>query len=323
MAVARIAVLRALPGLGDLLCAVPALRALRGAFPAARISVIGLPVSNLLLERFGSYVDELVEFPGYPGIPERRWDPYELSAFLADMRERRFDLALQLHGSGEHSNELVSLLGARTTAGFSRGGPCLLDREHTLPFRDDEPEPVRNLRLVEQLGGRGEPRLEFPVHPADRRTCAALLGPRRADAIAAIHPGASRSDRCWPPERFAAVADGLAARGLRVVLTGSAGERELTAHVARCMRAPALDLAGSTDVGALAALLEIAALLVCNDTGVSHLAAAIGTPSVVVLSAPGDRRWTPLDRTRHRPVSRELGAGDLLATADDLLGRAA
>jgi ADP-heptose:LPS heptosyltransferase len=326
VAVARaqtIAVLRALPGLGDLLCAVPALRALRGALPAARVSVIGLPISRLLLERFGGYVDELLEFPGYPGMPEGCWEPARLGAFLAEMRARRFDLAIQLHGSGEQSNELVALLGARATAGYCRSGPCPLDREHTLQFCDDEPEPVRNLRLVAQLGGSGEPDLEFPVRATDRRACAALLGTSRTAGLAVVHPGASRAENRWPAERFAAVADGLAARGLRVALTGGDAERELTGDVARRMRAPALDLAGSTDVGTLAALLETATLLVCNDTGISHLAAALATPSVVLLTAPDDTRWAPLDRHRHRPLARTSTVDEALATADDLLGRAA
>src|SRR5690606_6854777 len=96
-----------------------------------------------------------------------------------------------------------------------------------------------------------------------------------------IHPGARAAERRWPAERFAAVADALAEKGLRIVLTGTADESPTTAAVARWMSTPAIDLAGRTSLGAMAALLQGARLVVCNDTGISHLAAALGVPSVV------------------------------------------
>jgi ADP-heptose:LPS heptosyltransferase len=92
---------------------------------------------------------------------------------------------------------------------------------------------------------------------------------------------------------------------LRVVLTGSSGEAALTRAVADAMTAPALDLAGETDLGALGVLLRGARLLVCNDTGVSHVAAGLRVPSVVVFDRMSDREgWPPLDRVRHRVGGR-------------------
>jgi ADP-heptose:LPS heptosyltransferase len=316
-------VLRALPGLGDLLCGVPALRALRAALPEAHIAVIGLPAAGLLLERFGRYVDELIDFPGYPGIPERPYEPVGLERFLAEMRRRRFDLALQLHGSGECSNELVSQLGARATAGFQRADSTPLDQARSLVFSESEPEPVRNLNLVRHLGGEGDPDLEFPVLDADRARLDMLASPLLDGAYAVLHAGASRTDRRWPLARFAAVGDVLAARGLQVVLTGSEGERTLSRELARLMRSPAVDLAGRTDIGALAALLASASVAVCNDTGVSHLAAALHAPSVVVFTTSNHARWAPLDRRLHRLVAPAGSIAPVLDALDDVLSEAA
>jgi ADP-heptose:LPS heptosyltransferase len=314
-----VVVLRALPGLGDVLCAVPALRALRGALPHAHLAVIGLPVSNLLLDRFGAYVDELIPFPGYPGIPEQPCNLPELLRFLDRIRRREFDLALQLHGSGEVSNKLVSLLGARATGGFQRHGVTPLDRSRWLPFSEYEPEPIRNLSLLRHLGADGRPDLEFPIRASDRARLDVGSSPLLDEAYAVLHPGASRADRRWPTCRFAEVGDALAERGLHVVLTGSDGERELTRSVSRRMRAHAIDLAGTTDVGTLAALLDAARMLVCNDTGVSHLAAAVRAPSVVLFTTSNDARWAPLDRDLHRPVSAGDAIEPVMTAVDQLL----
>src|SRR5205085_5895564 len=128
-------------------------------------------------------------------------------------------------------------------------------------------EVRRLLKLVEFLGlpVRGED-LDFPLREEDVRELHAIKGAAelRPGAYVCVHPGASVPQRRWQPERFAAVADALDRRGLRVVLTGTAPEAGLTAAVARFVRVPCLDLAGRTTLGSAAALLAGACLLVCN-----------------------------------------------------------
>jgi ADP-heptose:LPS heptosyltransferase len=300
--VRAIAVFRALQ-LGDLLCAVPALRALKRALPAARITLIGLPWAAALCARFDRYIDDFIEFPGFPGFSQRTPAVDALPRFLENVHARRFDLALQMHGDGRISNLLVSTFGARRTAGYYRRGGHCPDPELFLPWRNGDHEIERWIALLEALGAPSNgTTLEFPLDGHDYRQLDAH--PRAATLAGSdyvcVHPGSQLASRGWYPERFAAVGDALAAEGLRVVLTGTAREAPLTRSVARAMRAPSLDLAGETTLGGIAALIDRARLLVSNDSGVVHVAVARGTPSVAVSCGADVKRRAPLDSALHR-----------------------
>jgi ADP-heptose:LPS heptosyltransferase len=164
---------------------------------------------------------------------------------------------------------------------------------------------LRWLRLLEHAGAPSKgTQLEFPLAEQDQREFQLL---RLADLpYAVVHAGSQLPSRRWPLERFAEVADALAAEGLRVVLTGSRAEASLTARLRAAMREPAIDLAGRTSLGALAAVIGRARLLVSNDTGVSHIAAAMQTPSVIVASGSDPTRWAPLNRELHRVLSHDV-----------------
>ena len=315
---ARIAVFRAL-FLGDLLCATPALRALRQRFPEAEITLIGLPWARELVARLPC-VDRLEEFPGYPGILEVPYQTRRTEEFLARARATGYDLALQMHGSGQVSNGFVAALGARVSLGYRLGSDDRLTA--SLPWIEEEHESVRWLRLVSMVGARPVgPQPEFPMTVAEERRAAELLEsvPTGTAPLIGIHPGAKDASRRWPPERFAALADALTADwGARIVLTGGVAEREITATVRHAMRAPALDLAGETDLGTFAAVIARLDLLVTNDTGASHLAAATGTRSVVLFGPTRPERWAPLDRERHLVVDAAALAGPGVAPAEAL-----
>ncbi len=300
--VERIVVLRALQ-LGDTLCGVPALRALRRAFPHARIGLIGLPWATALVERLQGYVDELIEFPGYPGMPERPLRSARLAAFFPDMLRRRWDLALQLHGNGLFSNGFVAQLGARRSAGAHLPGAWRPERGY-VAYPDRLPEVLRPLAVLRAIGiETGDVRVEFPILSRDLDELEALgPAPSLREDYACLHAGARDPRRRWPPERFAAIGDDLQRRGLRVVLTGTREEQSITAAVARAMPAPPIDLTGQLSLGGLAALIAGARLIVANDTGVSHLADAVGVPSVIVFLASDPARWAPLDRDLHLAI---------------------
>lgn len=307
----RIAVFRALH-LGDLLCATPALRALRCQFPAAEVTLIGLPWAADLVRRLPS-LDRFAPFPGYPGLLEVPYEARRTEAFLTRMRAAGYDLVIQLHGDGHISNGFVAAMGASRSLGYRLGPDTRLT--DSLPWVEDETETLRWLRLVALLGSpTDDVRLEFPITAEEKAHAAALLtgfgtGP---GPLVGLHPGAKDPARRWPAARFSAVAARLVDQwDARVVLTGGAAERELTAVVQRMASRPVLDLAGQTDLGTLAAVIGRLDLLLTNDTGAAHLAAATATPSVVLFGPSRPERWAALDRERHLVVDARA-----LVTAD-------
>ncbi|HVW37548.1 MAG TPA: glycosyltransferase family 9 protein [Pirellulales bacterium] len=305
---AKIAVFRALQ-LGDLLCATPAMRALRRALPFAEIVLIGLPWSREFVKRFDHYVDSFLEFPGFPGLPERSYEARAVRQFLAKAQRAKFDLAIQLHGSGAIVNPMLALLGARLTAGFYVPGEWLPDAKRFMPYPDGEHEVHRHLRLMEFLDvpSAGD-ELEFPLHSRDYEEFADLASTYgiRSGEYVCIHPGARFPSRRWPLDRFARTADGLARLGFQIVITGSGEEKELADALSDAIDSPHLNLAGKTSLGALGVLLEGARLLVSNDTGVSHIASALRTPSILIVTGSDAKRWAPLDGSRHRVVRHRV-----------------
>ncbi len=289
---ARIAIIQAL-NLGDLLCTTPALRAIRGHFPAAEITFIGRSWAEDFVARL-STIDRFLPFPGFPGIAES-----PPGAGWAVPQWPRFDLVIQMHGSGEVSNGFVAALGATQSVGFGPPGERRLTT--ALHWVESEPESLRWLRLAEAIGAAPAGlHVDLPVTPAERTRVAALIGPRNEHLVIGLHAGASDPSRRWPAESFARLGDRLAEqRQARIVLTGSEQERALTESVHHMMTAAALDLAGMTDLGGLAAVISALDLLITNDTGVSHVAAATRTPSIILFGPSRPERWAPLDRRRH------------------------
>jgi len=296
----HIAVFRAL-NLGDLLCSVPALRGLRKAAPHAHICLIGLENARPLVERFKHYIDELIVFPGLGFFPEQQADEEKLPGFYRRMQARHFDLALQMHGDGTHSNGVVRQLGARHEAGFVP--PSHSEQPgRWIHWPDERHEIHRYLALLEHLGlPPEEARLEFPLTAEDQRAAGLLLTRKGLEASRTVilHPGARLASRRWPIERFAQVGRALAAEGWQIAVTGSLGEAALVQALVARIGVEAVDLCGATSLGELAAVLSRCRLLVCNDTGISHVATAVDAPSVVIASGSDVKRWAPLDAHLH------------------------
>jgi ADP-heptose:LPS heptosyltransferase len=308
-AVRRIAIIRALY-LGDMLLAVPALRALRAGFPDAEMTLIGLPWAETCVRRYSRYLDRFVAFAGYPGISEVEVVPEFVVRFLREQRAYGYDLVVQMHGSGRASTPLALALRGRVTAGYyERARPRGLTVGARYP--NHLSEVVRNVELASLLGCPPVSLdLEFPLDQADRDEAATLLRPlaRAAHPWIGVHPGARAPARRWPVERFARVADALARRtGGQVVLTGGPDEVSTAAEVARQMETAALNLAGRTTLGGLAAVIAALDLFIGNDSGPVHLAEAVGTPSLTVFGPADPVRWAPLDPVWHSIVREPAG----------------
>ena len=169
----RVAVLRAL-NLGDMLLAVPALRALRGAYPRAEITLIGLAWAEDFARRYGAYVNRFLEFPGFPGIAEVPYDVKRTQCFLREQTDYGYDLAIQLHGDGRTSSSFVRKLHAHLTLGPSSPAGDLFDIRTR--YREEDPEIMRALAVVKLLSTAvADTHLEFPLRAADLAEVDAVL----------------------------------------------------------------------------------------------------------------------------------------------------
>ncbi|WP_432521439.1 glycosyltransferase family 9 protein [Kineococcus sp. SYSU DK006] len=278
-------VLRAL-GLGDLLTGVPALRGLRRRFPE-RTLLLAAPAAIGAFLRGRGVVDEVLVTDGLA--------PLEA--------EGSGHLAVDLHGKGPESRQLLADTGPDDLLGFATTGP------HG-PFEGPqwvrhEHEVARWCRLVAAWDARCGPE-DLRLRPREAQG-GALPG-----APVVVHPGAAFAARRWPVERWALVVADLVARGLEVVVTGTAAERPLGAALAA---AGAVDRCGASDLDGLADLVAGARLVLSGDTGTAHLATAFAVPSVTLFGPTPPAWWGPAVDADLHPV---LWHGD--PAAQDYVG---
>jgi ADP-heptose:LPS heptosyltransferase len=263
--VSNLLILRAL-GLGDFLTAVPAYRGLGQGFPDATIT-LAAPAPLEPLAALTGAIDRLLPVSSLG----------ELSIMAPSP-----DLAVNLHGAGPQSIEDLLATGARRLVTHRHPRyPSIAGPE----WSDDIHEVQRWTRLLNLEG--------VPADPTALRLATPPQLPAVPDAVI-VHPGAKAEARRWPVRRFGTVARALALAGHAVCITGSASERDRCLAVARSAGlSPDYVLAGTLDLGGLAALVAGARLVVSGDTGIAHLASAYATPSVVLFGPTSPTRWGP------------------------------
>jgi ADP-heptose:LPS heptosyltransferase len=297
-----------LDNIGDVLMLGPALRAVKETTPGARITLLASP-GGATAAPLLPWVDDVITWRAiWQDVGNRMpFDAARECELIALLAKRSFDAALIFTSFSQTPHVLgyvCYLSGIPLRAGESKefGGSTLMTELRGCP--DETHQAERNLRLVEALGFQGRDRdLAVRVPAAARRRVPALL--RRAGVVPdqpflLLHPGASAQARRYPAERFGEVARALTEAGWQVLVT--AVEREAALVAAVRGRAPNVRvLVGGTTLAEYAALVERAALVLCNDSMPLHLADALRTPLVVLYSGTEwDEQWRP------RAVSHRL-----------------
>lgn len=284
----RILVIR-LRRLGDLLLITPTLRAIRLAYPAARLDVlVSADFHNVLIGN--PRINELLVLKA--GVPS--W-----LRVLATCHRRCYDVVLDLQSS-PRSLPFVLLSGAAVRVGWKKRWVRDWVYNRLVPGWDDPVYVARNtLRAATAIGISPLPdmRLELALSAADRARAAALFERARIDPrrpIIALSVVAQVPRKVWPLERYAALADRLIeAYGAQIVLSSGSGEIHQVQRVVERMRErPALWNYGPTTIQELGAIYERCHLWIGNDGGPKHVATAVACPTVVIIKPGDDRFWT-------------------------------
>ncbi|AMJ45269.1 glycosyltransferase family 9 protein [Corynebacterium stationis] len=291
--VERIAVLRG-GGLGDVMFSMPAITALADAYPDASITLLCTPAAVSLLQDRPGPVSEVVELPISQGVRPGRENPWQIAEFLKRMKERHFDLAVQLHGGGRYSNPFLLELGARHTVGTCT--PDAVPLERNLPYVYYQHEMLRALEVVGLAGA--EVRDLEPRIVARRTEREVARQYRTGQRLLTIHPGATDPRRRWPVERFAEIARRAVAADWQVLVVGDAADMEAAERIAR--DAGGRSLAGSLTLSELVGVLAESDVVLGNDSGPRHLALAVGTRTVGLYWVGNLINAGPLGRGKHR-----------------------
>ncbi|HXW85006.1 MAG TPA: lipopolysaccharide heptosyltransferase II [Candidatus Binataceae bacterium] len=301
--------------LGDVVMSLPALRAIRRAWPEAHLAVL---IKRELASFFdgAGWIDAVIPYSigrGMRGVGDRR-------RAIGEIRARQFDLAIIFPSSFE-SALWIRVAGVPRRAGFSADARGAMLTHRAAPARDAVAGPQPNwwLAMVRQTLGVDGDAGDFAIQPAARNlaTVRTWLGPRRKrpDApLVAIAPAAAFGPaKEWPLDRFAQLIDQLSERdGVECVLVGAPGERAKCDLVAAKTRAGALVAAGETNVGELIALLAIADGFAGNDSGAMHLAGALGRPTVAIFGSTNPLRTAPFG-ARSKVIWHRLACSPCLA----------
>ncbi|MBZ0169621.1 membrane protein [Candidatus Methylomirabilis lanthanidiphila] len=279
--------------LGDVLLSTPVLASLREAFPKAGLSMLVNPSTEAIIAT-NPHLDEVL-------IAERTRSLISQLRFAAALRGRRFDLVVDLT-DGDRAAILSRLTGAAVRIGFNREGRWRGRLyTHVVPIQAQPVSMIRqHLMALETLAipvvNDSLPVLRTRASD-DAAACAALgavgIGP--GERFVAVHPGARWWWKSWPADRFASLIDHMQKTlGMKVVLLGSVPDREIAEAILDQVESDCRSLVGRLTLLELAGVLRQATLLVGNDNGPMHIAAAMGTP-VIGLFGPADPRiWGPV-----------------------------
>jgi heptosyltransferase-2 len=289
--------IRATNWIGDAVMALPALRAVRKRFPEAEIAIVGRPyVTDIYHDQ--EICDRLIPYDPkglHSGISGRE-------RLAAELRAHKFDVALLLQNAFDAA-WLAWRARIPKRIGYARDGRSfLLTKAIPLPRHGEIPahEKFYYLELLRRAGWldsvQDETFISLRVSEEKRRSADEFLcasGARQGALRIAIGAGASYgSAKCWPPPRFAEVANQLQSEvDADVILFGTAVEASVSTAISAEMHRPPINLTGKTAIAELPALLSQCHLFIGNDSGAMHVAAAVGLP-VIAVFGPTDPEGT-------------------------------
>ncbi len=301
--------------LGDTVMATPTLRALRSLYPAAQITALVRHTLQPILQTC-PWLDRIVTAgPRRKGTaPRRQAGLFNLARRLA---KDRFDTAVLLPNSFRTAL-LARMAGIGCRVGYDRDGRGFLLTDRLLPRRSMGkfvPVATRDyyLGIARYLGAVDpDPTMQLFTHPDDDARAEHLLREQGYDPgtagngrmLVLLNPGASYGvAKMWYPDRFAAVGDRCVQQLDAVVaVTGAPGERRILDRVIAAARHPIIDLTrAGIDLTLLKSVVRLSSLLITNDTGPRHIAAAMHVP-VVTVFGPTDPAWTEIDFDAERRV---------------------
>jgi len=312
-----------LADLGDLLTATPALRALRQRFSHARISALVTPHTAPLLWE-NDAVDQILAFPKADfdsraglGSPIQAAQAFGRAANLArQLRAETWDAVFLLHhlttplGRAKYQ-ALLAATRAPRRFGLDNGSATFLTDSVPDAGFGARHEVEYWLQVVGMAGAQvAEPCLEMTL--TEEETAWAdgwwRVSGLEGSSVVALHPGSGTFSlaRRWPADRFATVGAGLAHAGHQVLVVAGPGEENLAEEVRVGIGGDAVIVAPETTPRRLAAVLRRCQLLVGNDSGVMHLATAVGVPVVGVFGLTNHRAWGPYPPQAHRVVRLDL-----------------
>ncbi len=258
--------------------------------------------SDFLQDR-PSPIDRVIVVPGDIGLqhtPEDERQARLLETFFQSMQAEQFDLAIQIYGGGLYSNPYVLNLGAKTTAGMKNPDAAKLDR--WVPYIYFQSEVLRYLEVMALVGASTchlEPKIEITSRDI-KESFDQVSDLDRPMVI--LHVGAGDPRRQWPLEKFARVADLMHQMGAQSVVIGTDMEVGLISRLKDCMKSPILDVCNQLSLGGLAGLFSRAGLVISNDSGPLHLAAACGAPTIGIYWCGNTINAGPVTTSRHRPL---------------------
>ena len=206
-----------------------------------------------------------------------------------------------MHGGGRNSNPFTLQLGAKMTIGLRTPDAPELDR--WIPYIYFQPEILRYLEVVSLVGAKtSELSPQLIVTESDLLASEKFV-PKNPKPLVVLHPGATAVIRRWPVERFAAVGDALVAAGADIIVTGTAPEKELVQGVVDRMKKEAINVCDRLSLNGLTGLLSRCKVVISNDSGPLHLAAAVGAATVGIYWCGNLITAGGITRTFHRPIA--------------------